>query len=232
MIHVLISALLAAAFIYFCHNTDFSKGIIGYIVILIFICKMFFTMCAFIRYIHIFHGSNTAAVLLFTVMTIIIFHKSDGKQISQMYSMFVLFNLLLAVMIVLLGADKLNAANIYANDTDINFSVSKLNMFYDVLTLAVIVPKGKLRIYAQKRFLCISVAFIIFTIIFQGLCISGDMLYSISPLHGIFQIYSGNTIKRFDYFLAIIQTMNYFAAVILYTEAVKKIYIHRKADYE
>ena len=232
VVHIFISVLIADIFICFFRNIDFSKGIIGYISVAALICKMFYTMCAFIRYFHIFHGSNIVAVLIFTVISIMFSYKSDILRIGQIYGLFMLFNILLAVMIIVLGADKFNAANIYANDQKVIFSVSKLYMFLDFFALAVIIPKGKIRVYVQKKYLWVSAGFIIFTIVFQGLSVNGNVMYSISPLQGLFQIYSGNTIKRFDYYLAIIQTINYFAAVILYTEALKKTYVFRKADYE
>lgn len=66
-----------------------------------------------------------------------------------------------------------------------------------------------------------SLCFIVSVTLLQGLCIKGNMMYSITPLQSLFQIYSGNTIKRIDYYLAIVQSVNYFVTVILYIATIK-----------
>ncbi|MBQ5312511.1 MAG: hypothetical protein J6J58_04735 [Oscillospiraceae bacterium] len=59
--------------------------------------------------------------------------------------------------------------------------------------------------------------------ILQGLCVSGNMLYSISPLQALPQIFFTETIKRYDYIFTIYYTFDYFAAVMLYTWSIKTL---------
>ena len=73
-----------------------------------------------------------------------------------------------------------------------------------------------------------SAVFIVSIKLLQGLCIKGNMMYSITPLQSLFQIYSGNTIKRIDYYLAVVQSVNYFTTVSMYIAVIKKALIQRK----
>ena len=47
------------------------------------------------------------------------------------------------------------------------------------------------------------------------------MLYSIAPMQSLFQIYSGVTVRRFDYVFTVLQSINYFAMIMLYVWTIK-----------
>ena len=119
-------------------------------------------------------------------------------------------------------------ANIYSNGTEVVFSLSKIYVFFDIFTLTVIVNSTKERVYVQKRYMLYSAVFIVAITLLQGLCIKGNMMYSITPLQSLFQIYSGNTIKRIDYYLAVVQSVNYFTTVSMYFAVIKKALIQVK----
>ncbi|MBQ6928802.1 MAG: hypothetical protein IJN27_00645 [Oscillospiraceae bacterium] len=81
----------------------------------------------------------------------------------------------------------------------------------------------------QKNFLlAVLFAFTGITLL-QGLCIKGNLLYSLSPLQALVQIFSGEVVKRYDYFFAVMFTVNYFGAIMLYVLAVIKLIDKEKA---
>lgn len=228
ILHIFISAAASFAVVYIIQNIDFSKGVIKQLTALAITARILTMTYSLVQYFHLFHGSNTLAILLCAVGAALLVYNMEQGRILQLYSFFMAVNVVFVLLILLLCAGKLKVSNIYANDVSFSFSVSELFLFADLLTLAALIPKGKGRIYAQNRYIAFSALFILCTTLLQGLCVRGDLLYSISPLQSLFQIYSGNTIKRFDYFMAIIQTINYFGAVILYVLAMQKLFKPQK----
>ncbi|MBE6878418.1 MAG: hypothetical protein E7488_04555 [Ruminococcaceae bacterium] len=230
IIHVLISYVLFFILIHALQYADFSKGVLKYIITLTLAVRSVYIVHAFVRYFQTFYGSNTFAIIIFSITVAAMVYDLNDIKISNMYGFFLVLNIFMMIAIFALSIYKLNVANIYANNTDFSFSISKTYLFFDVISLAIVIPRGKGRLYAQKRYLSVSLIFVVIVTLIQGFCVRGNMLYSIPPLQSLFQIYSGNTIKRFDYYFAVIQTINYFAAIILYTNAIKKIYVVEKED--
>ena len=141
-VHIIISVLITLLFIYLFGNIDFSKGLYIYIASFLLTGKTVYTMYNFIQYFHMFHGSNISSLVMFTGLTILMAYKSELKRISHMQTFFIICNAVLILMIIILGKDKLNAANIYSNNINIRLSFSKLYVFFETFTLAVIIPKG------------------------------------------------------------------------------------------
>lgn len=223
IIHILLSAFIGAVFIYAAQYTDFHNPYLKYLAAVAVTARMFYLMLGFSNYFHIFHGSNTMAIIIFTAVTAVMtFYISDDKS-GNIHIFFLLFNIVFITLMLLFACPKINVSNIYANETSFSFEFSKLYMFFDLFTILIIVPKGKSRVNGQKKYLLYSVMFMSAATLLQGLCVRGNMMYSISPLQALFQIFSGNTIKRVDYIFAMLQTVNYFAAVILYSIAVKNV---------
>ena len=67
--------------------------------------------------------------------------------------------------------------------------------------------------------------------VLQGLCIRGNVLYNISPLQALIQVFSTKTIMRFDYIFTIWGTLVYFGAVMLYMWVIKNILNNIKEIY-
>ncbi len=230
IIHTLISFAIFFIFIYILQYINWSKGILKYIVALALFIRAGYMIYAFTHYFQTFYGSNTVALIILSVAVAIMVYSLDDNKISQLYGFFLILNIFMITVIVILSADRFNVANIYTNNTDFIFSFSKTYIFFDVITLAAVLQERKQRVYAQKRYMVLSTMFIVTVTLIQGLCVRGNMLYSVSPLQSLFQVYSGNTIKRYDYLFAIIQTINYFAAIILYINAVRKLFITQKEE--
>lgn len=228
IVHVLISFAIWTGIIYLISRINFSCGFYRCAIICILILRVFCIIYDFTGYYHIYHGSDTAAILTLTAALLFVLWRFDADRIKQLYIITLFFNTVLFVLIFVLNIGNLNVANIYSNGTEVVFSLSKIYVFFDIFTLTVIVNSTKERVYVQKRYMLYSAVFIVAITLLQGLCIKGNMMYSITPLQSLFQIYSGNTVKRVDYYLAIVQSVNYFTTVSMYIAVIKKALIQRK----
>ena len=228
IVHVLIAFAVWMVIIYLISRINFISGFYRYAIIFILVLRVLGIIYDFTGYYHIYHGSDTAAILTLTAVLLLVSWYYEFGRIKQLYIITLFFNTALFVLIFVLNIGNLNVANIYSNSTEVVFSLSKIYIFFDIFTLAVIVNNTKERIYAQKRYMLYSVVFIVAITLLQGLCIKGNAMYSITPLQSLFQIYSGNTIKRIDYYLAVVQSVNYFTTVVMYIAVIKKTLILKK----
>lgn len=219
--HTGIAVLLA--FIMLCFLSKYRmKSILSNIAVMLIIsARAVFTGIDFINYFHAFHGSNTIAIVLFSLVTAVLFWKYIYYRTHLLYSFFIMFNISLLVFIVIFSADKINVANIYSNSTVFDFNMKKLPVLFDIITVCVIAVNKQDKMFVGNRFLIISGIYMVFITLLQGLCIKGNMLYRVSPLHALVQTLYTGTIARFDYIFTIYYTLNYLAAVMLYSWALK-----------
>lgn len=194
--------------------------------------KALITAKEFIGYYNSFHGADTFAIICFTAMIIIAFFKLLYKRTHCLYSLFVFINVSILILTVILCIDKFNVANIYT-ETAFDFKYNKLFVFFNILPIYIIAEDKKKEFSAQKSYLLLSFAVIAFITVLQGLCINGNMLYRLSPLQALVQIFYTDTVARFDYCFTILQSFNYFASVILYSWAIgallnRRKYVHGK----
>ena len=94
-------------------------------------------------------------------------------------------------------------ANIYSNSTVFDFNMKKLPVLFDIITVCVIAVSKQDKMFVGNRFLIISGIYMVFITLLQGLCIKGNMMYSVSPLQALPQIFFTETIKRYDYIFTI-----------------------------
>lgn len=221
ILHTALSFAIWMAVIYLTEKTDFRQGCLKYVTVCFLILRTMIIVYNFAGYFSVYYGSNTVVILVLTAALILLSSGFGAGRIRQMYIITLLFNAAMLFMIFAVNIGNLNILNLYSNSTQIVFSWSKLYMFFDVITLAVIIKEKNKRLYVQKRYMICSLCFIVSVTLLQGLCIKGNMMYSITPLQSLFQIYSGNTIKRIDYYLAIVQSVNYFVTVVLYIATIK-----------
>ena len=216
ILHILISSVVFYIVAYTINEIDFGKAYWKPLITFLMVCRIIFLMYRFIQYLSVFHGADTVSFILLTVVTAFLAVRIEAENTGQLYTFFLMVNIFLAVLVMVLSAGRLNVANLYANDISFSFAPGKLFVFFDVLTIGFITPKGSRRIYVQKKYIGISaMAFVVITLI-QGFCVKGNMMYSITPLQSLFQIFSSHTIKRFDFMLSIIQTINFFSVISLY----------------
>ena len=223
IIHIIISAAFSFCVIYFfqiiCNkNILFDFFILGLITVrFIFQCKNY------IDYFHIFHGTTTLSIILFTVLVMYMFIKYIPPKTYLLYHFGVIVNILMLTGILLLTYHRFNVINIYSNCISFEFSSDKLFYCLDIFYVYILVDDKKKRISCQKIYLLATAIFMIAITLIQGLTVSGNILYSLSPLQSLMQIVTTHTVKRFDYIFAVFFTFNYFAAVMIYIWAVKKI---------
>lgn len=216
IIHILISAVIFFVLAWALNSVDFEKKHCRPLIIVLIFSRILFLMYKFMQYQSVFHSSDIISFILLTAVTAVFAIKLAKDNIGQLYGFFLLLNVLFLSITVILCAGRLNVANLYANDVGFRFSYDKLFCFFDVFTVAFAVPEGSERMYVQKRYIFVSSAVFAVIALLQGLCVNGNMMYSISPLQSLFQIFSGSTVKRFDFVLSIVQTINYFAVISMY----------------
>lgn len=230
IIHIAISASAAFAVAMLLKNISFNATVVKITAAILIAVKMILTVRAFAEYFTVFHGSNTVGILLSAVMTSVIFSKFIYGKTHLLYSFFGMFNITLTIMIIVLSFSNLNIANIYSNSTQFVFAPEKLVAFFEIFTISLIVKDKSSRMYAQSRYIFLSAGFMAVVTLLQGLCVSGDMLYSVSPLHALAQTFYTPTVKRFDYILSIYYTLDFLGTAMLYTWAVKSIFTNSKEE--
>ena len=223
IIHIFISAMIAVVAILLFKNIKYENKTAKIISASVIILRMLILFKNFAVFFHTFHGSNTVGIVIFSLTVIFIFWNYIYEKTHLMYSFFIMFYISFTVLVILLSVKELNVANIYSNSQSFYFNIEKLFVFFDIFTISVIVKDKKQRIYVQKNYTALVSLFMIVITILQGLCVSGNLLYSVSPLQALPQIFFTETIKRYDYIFTIYYTFDYFAAVMLYTWSIKTL---------
>lgn len=221
ILHLIISFVIALCVCFVLKNARFDTGVLKYTALVMIAFRIGWIVYNFIQYFHIFHGSNTIGIIIFTVIVFFTVWNFEKDKLQQMYVFFTVFNAAMLFLFLALSFKHLNVINLYSNELTFNFEPQKLFVFFDVVTISVLTEKGKNRINCHKKYLFISVMLMLLFTVVQGMCVKGNMLYSLSPLQALTQIFSTQTVKRFDYVFTVFNTLNYFGAVILYTSAVK-----------
>ncbi|MBE6887383.1 MAG: hypothetical protein E7484_03065 [Ruminococcaceae bacterium] len=230
IIHTGISVLIFFIILLVISRYSFNSKLINAAAAMLILIRAVYVFIEFINYFHTFHGSNTIAIILFSAVTAVLFYKYICYRTHMLYSFFTMFNITLFVLTVILSADKINVANIYSNSIGFGFSIAKMPVLFDIITICVIADNKKNRMYAGKRFLLFAGCYMFFITLLQGLCIRGNILYSVSPLQALVQTIYTDTIVRYDYIFTIYYTLNYLAAVMLYCWALKQLAIRRNGE--
>ena len=197
-----------------------SLGLIGFRIVSVYLEA--------IKYYETFHGANTIAITIFSVCVALIYFKYSKDKLHLIYMFFVISNISVLLLVTVLSLKNINIINLYSNSLAFEFSVDKLYMFFDIFTIAVISEDRKQCKSAQIKYLTSAAGVFILITLLQGLCVNGNLMYSISSLQSLMQIFTGETIKRYDYIITIYQTLNYFAAVILYMWALYSIFKNKE----
>ena len=227
IIHTIISLCFAIFFVLFLQMINTEKIIIRLIGQLFVLARFVSVTIKALGYYTTFHGDNTLGILILACSLIVLLKQVDADKLHVSYVYFVAVNVLMFFLILLLSFNRLSVVNIYSNSTGFNFSLNKLFFFSDIFVVMLVTNDKKQRVCIQLKYILFTTAAIVFVTILQGLCISGNLLYSISPLQSLMQIFTGETIKRYDYIISIMMTMNYFAAVILYICVFKSIHLRK-----
>lgn len=232
IVHLIISYLIWSLIAYILCDLSVNTRFTNIVFLILMLLRTAAVALRYIEYFRTFHGENVIAIIIFTILVAAMALNLKEQKISQLYVFFVMINILLLLIILFLSKDKINIANIYSTDTSVRFSVYKLFIFFDVISLTILSDNRKDRLFVQKRFLALSVVIFIVITVVQGLSAGGDLLYSLSPLQTLVQIFYGKTIKRFDFALLIFFTINYFGTVMLNFAAIRKIVYKEKTVEE
>ena len=222
-VHIVLSVFAAYIVVLFIKNTDINNKFFRYFILFTVASKSVYTTYIFLNYFKVYYAFGTTGFLVILSAIIILAYRLEDKSMEQIYIFFIFSNVLLLIIIIVLSVNRLNVINIYSNDMNIRFSFYKMFVFFDIFTIAAITPKGKHRIKAQKKYINITATAFVFITILQGLSVKGNLMYSISPLQSLSQIFTGTTIRRFDYTITIFQSINYFASIIIYVFTIKKL---------
>ena len=202
---------------------DFNKNVFRYSALSIIVFRMIYTVCRYVQYYQTFYGEGAVGIIFLTAVVMVLLLVYKNSNIKSMYYFFLVSNLLIGILVLIMSTGLMNTANIYSNYVSIRGNYDTVFVFFDVFTIAVILKDKKDRRQVQKRFLSISAVVFAAVTLLQGLCIKGDLLYSISPLQSLVQVFSGETVKRYDYVFNILFTINYFGAVVLYGFTIREL---------
>lgn len=217
VLHIVLSAVVSMTAVYILNLFSFKSTLARGIAFAIILCRTLFIWRVFAVFLRTFYGDSAISLTITTVTVVLLLCRCGADNLKNMHNFFIALNITFFLMIILLSADKINVANIYANSTDFSFSVQKIFVFFDILTIIFLCDNPKERLYAQKRYIIITSLCMIVIALLEGFCISGNMMYSISPLQALMQIFGSKTVKRFDFFVTLYGTICYFAAIMMYT---------------
>lgn len=224
VINIFVSLAVFTVISYILSEIQFDNNAVKLLILGYFIWRIFITTVIFANFFTVFYGANALGIYILTATVFVLAYRPQQGKICGIYMFFVVINIIMVLMITLLSADKINTMNIYANDVGFKFSLKKMTIWPELLPVAFIIPKGKLRLKSQQKYLYITAAFFVFITLLQGLCVRGNMLYSLTPLQSLMQIFSSDTVKRFDYLLAVFYSINFMGGIMLYTIAIKCIF--------
>ena len=219
--NLLISFIIALLGSFCCVKINFEKNIVKIISIALIVIRAMYLMVAFAAYICIFHGLNRLEIFVFTIIIFAVIFEMEDNNICRINIFFVLTNIVFASTIILLCAGKINVANIYANELNVNFSIGKLFIYFDILTVLILLKDDKRKLQITNKFVVITTIVFIFLTVVQGMSVKGNLMYILSPLQTLSQIFSTSNIRRYDYIFTAFFLINYFGAVILYSRALK-----------
>ena len=231
LVHILISSAIAVLSACIINAFNNKNVIIGLISLIIIFCRCVYICNGYIKYFRMFHGANTMVILLFTFLVVVFFWRFIYKKAQDLYMFFMIINMFAVVLIFVLALDKVNVANIYANDISVNLNTEKLFVFFDFIAIYFLIDEKKQRTKTTGVYIISGVLFAFGITVLQGLCIRGNVLYNISPLQALIQVFSTKTIMRFDYIFTIWGTLVYFGAVMLYMWVIKNILNNIKEIY-
>lgn len=215
MIHLFLSYAISIIAAYIAADISLDKLYLRIVLIIAIVLRcvlLFFNMS---KYFQIFYGNNTITILIFTFISSILIWNFEKEKFSQTYSFFIIINILMFLLFAVLSFTKVNVVNLYSTNLEFNFSFSKLFLFFDILSLTALTNNASDRLYTIKNYLLLSLVVFQLITLFQGLCVGGNMLYSTTPLQSLIQVFSGKTVKRYDFIFTIFFLINYFAAFML-----------------
>lgn len=212
--NILACAVINLAIVYLIRHLNFRENCWRIVAYGFIFYKLIINAIKFSEYFSVFHGINSDVIIFFTLVLIIVCIWLKETSIVQMSSFFIVINFVIFILFVTLSFDKINVINLYSTSTDIRLDINKFIFFDEIIIINLLFENSIKRIKYGVKFLLSTVSIIAFFTLLQGFCIKGNVLYSILPLQSLMQIFSGNTIKRYDYILSLLQSFNYYAAII------------------
>jgi len=222
IIHLIISFFIWIILIYILSEVDFNAVFIKFILLGLIILRLAALVISFLKYFQIFYGDSSAGILFFTAVVVLLTYTLKKESTGQLLFFYTLLNIVMILLLFGLCLEKINTINLYATDLSVEFSLSKLTIYTDIIILMSVIRKEE-KCHAGRQLLVLSTIFLTVTTFMQGMCIGGELLYSLSPLQSLVQIFMGETIKRYDFILNILFTINYFGAVIFNVTSFKTI---------
>lgn len=223
IIHILISAVGFMFIAYLTDKINFYNKFFRITAFLLISVKIIFMVYRYSEYTRMLYGNSTWEIIFFTAAVFVMVQRINDNSIGQVGSFYIFANVLLFILLIV-SAHRMKAINIYSLNNTFEFSAGKLFWFFDVFTISVMTENTKAKKSSQKQYIALSTAVFMIITVIQGLNIKGNLLYSLSPLQSLMQIFSGTTVKRYDYIFNLFFTFDYLGAIIMYSAALKKIY--------
>ena len=221
IIHIIISVILGWILIFVVNTINFEIVFFKVVMFVTIVIRLLYVFYKFYRYSQQFYGTDLFEIVLLSCIVLVMSVNLSCFKTVKVYQLFALSVILIMVLVLLLSFDKYNVLNLYMTYTWVDFSCQKIFVFFDMLTISLIIKDRNSKLMVQKNYLIISSCLFMLITVIQGLCIRGELLYSLSPLQSIVHIISSNTIKRCDYIFTILFTVMYFASIILYGMAIR-----------
>jgi len=196
------------------------------LVILIYILFLISkTIAGMNRYMKIYHPQAPLAInIIITAALIFTLYCYSGVKAEKLAAPVCAIAFFILVMIVRLNITKANPSNLYIRSNSTRMRISNITLFDYIIPLAVILnSKHSLNRKKITAFIFLLTFALISVTVFVFSCISGNLLYSISPLQIAFQISSGSQIANFDAYYNFLLWFCYFASLILLMEAWRNV---------
>lgn len=200
---------------------------LGYLILILYLMALFAKqISSMYDYIKLFHGHRSGmAVVIISLLSLLILVFNKGNITKLAAPCFVMTAVLILFLLVL-NAEKISAANLY--------QVQKIGRTkYNATLFDYIIPYGiianDIKNYNKKKvvkYIILSDFMLLMIVLLAFSCLSGDLLYSISPLQMLFQISTTELIKNFDALFNFLLFFGYFSAITVLTMAYRTVKEH------
>ncbi len=192
------------------------------IYLFVLMARQIANMC---EYMKLYHGQRAGlATIIIGFSIIVICALMDKEKIILLsYPVFAMIIIMLLLCVVL-NFTKINSMNIY-KDFPIYTNIKENIIMFDNI-LPVILWLNFKGIKNKKQislFVIIQKSFLILLSLFCFLCLSGNLMYNVSPLQALFQISSTKFIRNYDAFYNFFLFFGFFSSIITLTLIYKLI---------
>ena len=214
----LTAAIVAVLLISDNRKTKPLADLISLLYIFILIARSLNRMNVYMKTYH--RQTSSAGNILITALTVIMLSYFSDEKTEKLTLPVSVAVMLMLIMVAGLNVTKIAPVNLYGIKNNTEVIYTGVTLFDFIVPANIILNSSKKAKRRKAVFTFLSIVFLmilITTLVFS--CVSGDLLYSLSPLQMAFQISSGFGTVNFDAVFNLLLWFGYFSALMLLMNA-------------